>query len=281
MDRYCVGPTMAVDWDDDGTVRPTRRLALRALSYFGPHRARGVVVVGCIAVQAVLGLAPALVFKSLIDYLAHPTHGYLPVLLLVSAGIAAAVVGGLVGVAQSYLSNVISQHIVSQMRRELFENLIDQPVGFFTSTRAGDILSRLNNDVGGVESVVTDTVFGLIANLLTGVATLVLMFGFSWPLTVFVLAMIPLVALPTGRAGRLTYAARVRTQSKIGELSAYLQETLGISGILLLKAFGKQPAARAEFGRLNDELRQLEIRQAWSPAGSGCSCRRCKPPARH
>lgn len=252
---------MAVDWDDDGTVRPTRRLALRTLRYFGPHKARGLLVIGCITVQSALGLAPALVFKSLIDYLAHPTRGYLPVLLLVIAGIGAVTIGGLIGVAQSYVSNLISQHIVAQVRREVFDSLIDQPVGFFTSTRAGDILSRLNNDVGGVESVVTDTVFGLVSNLLTGVATLVLMVGFSWPLTLFVLAMIPLVALPTRRAGRLTYQARVRTQDKMGQLSAYLQETLGISGILLLKAFGKQPAARAEFGRLNDELRQLEIRQ--------------------
>ena len=252
---------MAVDWDDDGSIRPTRRLAWRALRYFGPHRAKGVLVIACIAVQSALGLAPALVFRSLIDYLARPSGGYLPVLMLVAAGIAAVAVGGLIGVAQSYVSNLISQHIVAQVRRELFDSLVDQPVGFFTSTRAGDILSRLNNDVGGVESVVSDTVFGLVSNLLTIVATLVLMLGFSWPLTVFVLVMIPLVALPTRRAGRLTYQARVRTQEKMGQLSAYLQETLGISGILLLKAFGKQPAARAEFGRLNDELRQLEIRQ--------------------
>ena len=252
---------MAVDWDDDGTVRPNRRLAMRALRYFGPHKARGLLVLLCIAAQSALGLAPALVFKGLIDYLSHPTRGYVPVLVYVVAGIGAVTVGGLIGVAQSYVSNMISQHIVAQVRRELFENLIDQPVGFFTSTRAGDILSRMNNDVGGVESVVTDTVFGLIGNLLTGVATLVLMVGFSWQLTLFVIVMIPLVALPTRRAGRLTYQARSRTQGKMAELSAYLQETLGISGILLLKAFGKQPAARAEFGRLNDELRQLEVRQ--------------------
>ena len=252
---------MAVDWDDDGTMRPNRRLAMRALRYFGPHKARGLLVLLCIAAQSALGLAPALVFKGLIDYLSHPTRGYVPVLVYVVAGIGAVTVGGLIGVAQSYVSNMISQHIVAQVRSELFESLIDQPVGFFTSTRAGDILSRMNNDVGGVESVVTDTVFGLIANLLTGAATLVLMVGFSWQLTLFVIVMIPLVALPTRRAGRMTYQARSQTQGKMAEMSAYLQETLGISGILLLKAFGKQPAARAEFGRLNDELRQLEVRQ--------------------
>ena len=262
MNRYCVGPTMAVDWGDEGPPPVVRRQMMwRVLAYFGPYRGPGLIVVACIAVQAVLGLAPAVVFKALIDALAHPHPSFARVGLLVAAGIGAALLGGLVGVAESYLSTLISQGIVATLRSQLFEALLDQPVGFFTGHKAGDLLSRINTDIDGVEDVVTDTVFGLIANVLVTVTTLGLMVTFSWPLTLAVLVMIPLVGLPTRRAGRATYAARGRTQRQRGAMSAYLQEILGISGIMLVKAFGKAPAERDRFGQLNAELRALEVRQ--------------------
>jgi ATP-binding cassette subfamily B protein len=253
---------MAVDWGEDGPPPAVRRAMMwRVLSYFLPYRGPGLVVVGCIALQAVLGLAPAVVFKALIDTLAHPHSAFGRVGLLVAAGIAAALLGGLVGVAQSYLSTLISQGIVATLRGQLFEALLAQPVGFFTGHKAGDLLSRINTDIDGVQDVVTDTVFGLVSNVLVTVTTLALMFAFSWPLTLAVLVLIPLVGLPTRRAGRATYAARGRTQRQRGAMSAYLQEILGISGIMLVKAFGKAPSERDRFGRMNDELRALEVRQ--------------------
>jgi ATP-binding cassette subfamily B protein len=218
-------------------------------------------VVACIAVQAVLGLAPAVVFKALIDTLARPHPAFSRVGLLVAAGIGAALLGGLVGVAESYLSTLTSQGIVATLRGQLFESLLDQPVGSFTGHKAGDLLSRINTDIDGVEDVVTDTVFGLVSNILVTVATLALMVTFSWPLTLAVLVMIPLVGLPTRKAGQATYAARGRTQRQRGAMSAYLQEILGISGIMLVKAFGKAPAERQRFERMNTQLRALEVRQ--------------------
>jgi ATP-binding cassette, subfamily B, bacterial len=253
---------MAVDWGEDGPPPAVRRQMMwRVLSYFHPYRRPGMVVVVCIAVQAVLGLAPAVVFKALIDTLAQPHPAFAHVGLLVATGIGAALLGGLVGVAESYLSTLISQGIVATLRGQLFDALLDQPVGFFTGHKAGDLLSRINTDIDGVEDVVTDTVFGLISNILVTVATLALMFTFSWPLTLAVLALIPLVGLPTRKAGRATYAARGRTQRQRGAVSAYLQEILGISGIMLVKAFGKVPAERDRFGAMNRELRTLEVRQ--------------------
>jgi ATP-binding cassette, subfamily B, bacterial len=262
VNRYCVGPTMAVDWGEDGPPPAVRRqMKWRVLSYFHPYRRAGLIVVGCIAVQAVLGLAPAVVFKALIDTLAHPHPAFARVGLFVAAGIGATLLGGLVGVAESYLSTLISQGIVATLRGQLFEALLDQPVGFFTGHKAGDLLSRINTDIDGVEDVVADTVFGLISNVLVTLATLALMVTFSWPLTLAVLVMIPLVGLPTRKAGRATYAARGRTQRQRGAMSAYLQEILGISGIMLVKAFGKAPAERDRFGRMNADLRTLEVRQ--------------------
>ncbi len=112
-----------------------------------------------------------------------------------------------------------------------------------------------------MNDVVTDTVFGLTRNLFTTIATLVLMLRFTWQLTVVVLVLIPLVSLPARKAGRASYAARGRTQGKLAEMTAYLQEILGISGILLVKAFVRTRAERARFGQLNERVRQLQIRQ--------------------
>ena len=264
MNRYCVGPAMAIDWGEGETElcpADRRRMMARVLSYFRPYWRPGLLVVACIAIQAVLGLAPAVVFKSLIDTLARPHPSFAHVGLLVAAGIAAAVAGGLTGVGESYLSTRISQGIVATLRRELFGRLLDQPVGFFTDRKAGDLLSRINTDIDGVEDVVTDTVFGLVSSALVTVATLALMLRFSWQLTLAVLVMIPLVALPARRAGRATYQARARTQSLRGQMTGYLQEILGISGIMLVKAFGREPAERQRFAAMNAGLRNLEVRQ--------------------
>lgn len=258
MPRYCVGPTMAVDWgEDDAPGRVTSGQLSRVFGYFAPYRWRGALVVGCIAAESVLGLAPALVIRALIDYLGRP-HGTMGhVLLLVAAGVGAAIGGGLIGVADSYLTTVVSEGIVFTLRRQVFENLLDQSVGWFTRSRSGELMSRLSNDI----DVVTDTVFGLARSLFTAIATLVLMLRFTWPLTVAVLILIPLVSLPARKAGRASYAARGRTQGKLAEMTAYLQEILGISGILLVKAFVRTRAERTRFGQLNEQVRRLQIRQ--------------------
>jgi ATP-binding cassette, subfamily B, bacterial len=264
VNRYCVGPAMAVDWGEDQpelAAADRRRMIARVLSYFRPYWRPGLLVVACIAVQAVLGLAPAVVFKSLIDTLARPHASFAHVALLVAAGIGAAVAGGLTGVADAFLSTRISQGIVATLRRQLFGRLLDQPVGFFTDRKAGDLLSRINTDIDGVEDVVADTVFGLASSILVTIATLALMVRFSWQLTLAVLVMIPTVALPARRAGRATYLARGRTQSLRGQMTSYLQEILGISGIMLVKAFGRESAERQRFADMNTELRKLEVRQ--------------------
>jgi ATP-binding cassette subfamily B protein len=218
-------------------------------------------VVACIAVQAVLGLAPAVLFRALIDALAgrHPSIAH--VALLVGAGIGAAAVAGLIGVGQAYLSTGISQGIVATLRRQLFGRLLDQPIGFFIHRKAGDLLSRINTDIDGIDDVVTDTVFGLVSSALTTAATLALMVRFSWPLTLAVLVMIPAVAFPARRAGKASYRARSATQQQRGHATAYLQEILGISGIMLVKAFGQEAAERRRFIAMTEDLRTLEVRQ--------------------
>jgi ATP-binding cassette, subfamily B, bacterial len=262
MERYCVGASMEIDWaEDDAQARWDWCLAKRVFGYFRPYWRRGLGAIACLAAGAMLGLVPAVVTKGVIDALAHPSERYGDLARLILLGVAASLVGGLIGVAESWFSATISQHIMHDLREQLFGRLVRQSVGFFTKSRTGDVLSRIGNDVNAVEDVVADTILGLVWNLFVIPSTLVLMLVLDWRLTLLALALMPLALLPSRRIGRVTYQARKQTQAHLGKLTAYLQEVLGISGILLVKAFVTQRRERARFGELNRELRRLQLRQ--------------------
>jgi len=148
------------------------------------------------------------------------------------------------------------------LRNQLFDRVLKQSMAFFTATRTGDVMSRLSNDVNGVQSVVSDTIFSLVNNVVILASTVVLMFALDWKLTIAALVVLPAFLLPTRRVGKATFQARKATQGKLAEMTAYMQETLGISGMQLVKAFVKQAAETMRFRKLNDELRRLNIRQS-------------------
>ena len=260
-EQYCVGPAMATDWGEE-QPKISRRLLGRIFRYFVPYWPIGTAVLVCIGAAAALGLVPALVTKGLIDYLAHPSGGLEPLALIVGAGVGAALLGGLIGMLQSYLSTSISEGIMYDLREQLFGRLLKQSVGFFISSRSGDLLSRMDNDVAGVEDVISDTVFGLVTSAIVLATTLALMLSLDWRLTLAALLIIPAFLYPSRRIGQLTYRARKRTQEKLAEMSVYMQEVLGISGLLLVKAFTKERFEEIRFRDLNIGLRRLKVRQA-------------------
>jgi len=253
---------MALDWGDDRKPEITWPLLRRVFSYFAPYRRHGLLALACIAAGAGLGLVPALVAKVLIDYLTQRKGSLVGLGLILGAGVAGALVGGLISVLQAYLRTTISEGIEYDLRKQLFDRLLLQSMGFYTASRTGDLLSRMNNDVGGIEDVVSDTVFGLASNVFVVTTTVAAMFLLDWRITVVALVMLPIVLVPGRYVGRATYRARKRTQEKLSEMSAYISEVLGISGILLVKAFTKEQSERLRFGAISQDLRRLKVRQA-------------------
>jgi ATP-binding cassette subfamily B protein len=253
--------TMEVDWGEERPVQLERRLLRRVFSYFLPYWRRGLLTLALIAGGAAFALVPALVIKLLIDYLAGPGGSFGHLAVLVGAWVGGSLLGGVVGVAEAYQRAVISQGIMFDLRGQLFDRLLDQSVGFFTHARTGDVMSRIGNDVSGVEDVVSETIFGAAEDLIVVATTLAVMFALDWQLTLVILAGLPLLALPSRRVGALTYEARKQVQEQLSHLTIYLQERLGISGMLLVKAFGTTRRERAHFAGLNERLRRLEIRQ--------------------
>src|SRR2546429_1847317 len=237
-------------------------LLKRVFSYFIPYWRLAIVVLTCIGVAAALGLVPALATRDLVSYLTgqHGQFGF--VALLIGLLVGSSLLGGLIGVVQSYFSNRISQSIMFDLRNQLFDRVLKQSIAFFTATRTGDVMSRLSNDVNGVQSVVSDTIFSLVNNIVILASTVVLMFALDWKLTIAALIVLPAFLLPTRRVGKATFQARKATQGKLSEMTAYMQETLGISGMQLVKAFVRQAAETFRFRQLNDDLRVLNIRQS-------------------
>ena len=235
-------------------------LLKRVLAYFRPYVLHALVALLTIVLASALGLVPALVTRTLIDRVLRPGASFETVALAVVAGVLAGLGEGFLGVLRSYIQNVIAQGIMYDLRNQLFGRLLDQSIAFFTRVKTGDILSRLSSDVSGIQSVVSDTLFSLLTNAFLIGSTVVLMAYLDWRLTIVSLIVLPLFVVPTRRVGRATFLNRRQSQEQLGEMNAYVAETLGISGIHLVKAFTRGRAERARFGAITAELRRVNIR---------------------
>lgn len=246
----------------DDLRRPREHVTLpRVLALFRPYRRLVLLIIVAIVVSAVLGVVPALLTKAILDVLLH-SHDPRLLTWLSALTLVVAVVGGLVSVLQSYLNTLIGQHVMADLRRDVYAHLQRLSLRWYTSTRIGDIMSRFNNDIGGIQSVVTGTFVSIASNALTVVVTLIAMCVLNWELTLVALVIIPLFVIPTRQVGSLRKRISRATQEKLGEMSAFLQETLSISGAVLVKSFVRQEHEAKRFERINSSLRQLQIRQA-------------------
>ena len=237
--------------------RTIRRIA----AFFRPYRGQVAVVTAAILLTSGLGLINPILLKLLIDdAIPHLDWGRLN--LYVGLMILVPIVSGLIGVGQGYLNNSIGQNVMQDLRGALYAHLQRMPLRFFTETKTGEIQSRLANDVGGVQGVVTDTAASVASNLAVVIGTIVAMVIIDWRLTALSLGMLPFFMYLTYRVGRIRRTISTDTQEALAALSATTQETLSVSGILLTKTFGQQAAANARFGAQSRKLALLQIRSA-------------------
>jgi ATP-binding cassette subfamily B protein len=171
------------------------------------------------------------------------------------------IVTGIIGVGQTYLNNVIGQKVMRDFRNRLYNHLQSMTLRFFTSTRTGEIQSRLSNDVGGVQNVVTDTATSVVSNISTALSTIIAMLFISPLLTLISLGLLPIFLWITYKVGNVRRLTSKETQQSLASLTAMMQETLSVSGILLIKTFGRQKYAQKQFEDENQKLSDLEVRQ--------------------
>ncbi|MBI2781501.1 MAG: ABC transporter ATP-binding protein [Chloroflexi bacterium] len=233
----------------------------RIVAFFRPYRAKVGVVLVAILLTSFVGLINPILLKLLID-VAIPQRDWGLLNLFVGLMIVLPIVSGLIGVGQSYLNNIIGQNVMHDLRTALYAHLQKMPLRFFTETRTGEIQSRLANDVGGVQSVVTDTAASLTSNVAIAISTVIAMFIIDWRLTLLSLGMLPFFMYLTFRVGKVNREVRGETQRSLAEMSAATEETLSVSGMLLSKTFGQQQTAIDRFSKLNRRLATLQVRQA-------------------
>jgi len=258
--------------DQDPDPRPiSRKTVRRVVGSFRPYRRKVSLVGFLIVLTASLGVVNPLLIAVVFDQALFPKSDTVPPhllppnmdLLFWTCGlmILIPIITSLIGVAQTYLANVVGQRVMQDYRNSLYEHLQHMPLRFFTSTRTGEIQSRLANDVGGVQSVVTDTASSILSNVVIIISTLIAMLILSWQLTLLSLAITPLFVFFTARVGKQRRAVAAVTQESMAEMSAITQETLSVSGILLAKVFGRQRYEINRFRNENQRLAELEIKQ--------------------
>src|SRR4051794_36388773 len=244
-------------------VPPERRARTvrRIVAFFGPYRLQVGVVLVAILITSFLGIINPYLLKVLIDDVIVGGQ-YDKLNLYVGLMIIVPIVSGLIGVGQSYLNNLIGQSVMQDLRNALYAHLQSLPLRFFTATRTGEIQSRLANDVGGVQAVVTDTAASITSNLAVTISTVIAMFLLSWQLTLLSLGITPFFMYLTFRVGKVRREVSSETQQRLAEMSAVTEETLSVSGMLLGKTFGAQERSIDRFRELNLALARLQIRQA-------------------
>ena len=239
-------------------------LGRRIVSAFAPYWFKVTVVGVLILVTAGLGVVNPVLIRVVFDSALFPPSGAPDLnLLWIIVGVMAAITvatGGL-GIVQTFYTNQVGQRVMRDLRDRLYEHLQTLSISFFTDTRTGEIQSRVANDVGGVQNVVSSTVSNVLSNSVIFISTLVAMFILSWELTVVSMFTVPIFALISKFVGARRRAASARTQKAAAEVSAITQETLSISGMMLSKLFGQQQREIRRFHDENEQLADLTLQQ--------------------
>ena len=241
-----------------------RRLIPRIARLFRAYRLQVAAVLLMILVTAGLGVAPSLLTKVVFDQALFPASGQRDLHLLyilVGVMIAIPIIAAAISVGQTYLTTVVGQRVMQDLRNRLYEHLQSMSLRFFTDTRTGELQSRLQNDVGGVQNVVTNTASSVLSNIVTVLSSVVAMVLLSWQLTLLSLAVVPVFVYLTWRVGRVRRRISGETQESLAELSALTEETLSVSGILLAKVFDRRRDAIERYRNENLRLAGLQVRQ--------------------
>jgi len=237
-----------------------RRANLRRIGpLFKPYWRRLSVLLGLIVLSAGLGVVPAFLLRRVL--IAIQSQDTRAVSVNAAAMIVIAIVAGILGVIQTLLSNQVGQRVMHDLRAAVFRHLQRLSLAFFTRTRTGEVQSRINNDIGGVQSVVTNTATNIASSGTTVVATMIGMLLLSWQLALFAFALIPIFAVLTRRVGNERRRIAKTTQESLADISSIVQESLSVSGILLGKTMGRGDELADRFQSESQNLADLEVRQ--------------------
>ena len=237
-----------------------REVSLRRIGrLFAPHRWPLAIVTALIVASSLVGLASPFLLRAVIDT-ALPERNLRLLAWLVVAMVAVAAVTSAFGVIQTWISTKVGQHVMHELRTSVFTHLQRQSIAFFTRTRTGEVQSRIQNDIGGMESVVTSTATSIASNLTTAVATAVAMVALSWRLSLISLVVMPAAIFLTRKVAKMRRAITTQQQRELADLNVTIEEGLSVNGVQLAKTMGTGPALVRRFAGSSARLIDLELR---------------------
>jgi ATP-binding cassette subfamily B protein len=245
---------------DTSQRKADMRTVRRVAAAFKPYRRQILLVLAAIIFVGMLGVVNPYMLKFSIS-IGFAQQNFRLLALFVAVMAVTPIVSSLIGVGQTYLNTLIGQRVMRDLRNQLYAHLQRMPLKFFTDTRTGEIQSRLSNDIGGVQSVVTETATSVVSNVTIALTTIVGMAILDWRLTLLSLGLLPVFLWLTYKVGGVRREISKNTQMSLADLSAMVEETLSVSGVLLTKTFGRQRQEIERFDTENERLVRLQIRQ--------------------
>jgi ATP-binding cassette, subfamily B, bacterial len=241
--------------------RLSREILARIGRYFVPYRRQWAVILACVLLTAALAVLPPFCVSLILDR-AIPEQDTLLLAALAGAMVALAVASGLIGVLQQSLTARTGQSIMFDLRNELFTHLQRMSLPFYTMTRGGEIVSRINNDVNAVQGAATGTVVTIVSNIATLTATSIALLSMNWKLALVAVAVVPAFYLPSQIVGRIRRRLSMQTQESQAALLVFMQERLHVGGAVLTKIFGQGQADARSFHAFSGRVRELNVKQA-------------------
>lgn len=237
-----------------------RALLERIFSYIRPYLWQLVVIIIIILFSSVLGIFPSVLSGKIID------KGFIAgdfdrLVVLIALSVSVLFASSLISLMQVYLSAWLSQHVAKDLRNQMYAHLQKMPQSFFTSRKQGEIVTRMTSDIAGVESVITGTFTQTISNVAVLLTSTVAMFSMNWILAVVSLLVVPLLVIPIKLVGKKRWALTTETQQMNDQANEVVNETLSVSGQQLVKLFTKEESEHKRFGKINDDLSALKIKE--------------------
>jgi ATP-binding cassette subfamily B protein len=239
---------------------PDRPVSLRRIArLFIPYRLRLARLLALIFLGSILSVASPFLLREAINK-GIVGHDLTLLSWMVAGMIALAIINGVISVAQTWISNQVGQRVMHDLRAAVYAHLQRMSLAFFTRTRSGEVQSRIANDIGGIDSVVTSTATSTVSTVATVAATVTAMFALSWELTLFSLCLLPFFVWLTRRVGNERRRIQSVRQGRLADMSTLVEESLSVSGILLGKTMGRSHELVGRFANESSELADLEVR---------------------
>ena len=238
----------------------SKELLFRILAYLKPYRVQFAFVFAAILISAVVGLFPSLITGRIVDEALVGKDLSLLIKLLLLA-LLMLVGSQAIGVLQSYINSWISQRIIFDMKNQMYAHLQQLPHSFYTTEKQGDILTRMESDISGVGSVITNTLTTSVANVATMIATLIALFSLNWKMALIGIAIIPLTIVPARSVGRTRWKLLTDVQAERDNMNQLITETLSVSGSMLMKLFTREKSEYQRFVDVNERVTKLTLKE--------------------